>query len=339
MAVMTAHARVASLWTGQGWISDALVSIDDTEIRPAGAADTPPDVGRIEGTLLPPLTDAHVHIGLSDFAVHGGRRVARLLDLGWNRSLMSTVDRCPATEVLWAGQFLTAPGGYPSTRAWAPDGSVREVSDPDDATVAVRELHDIGAAVVKITLNSQAGPVFDDAVLAAVVATAHELGLPVVAHVEGLNQPERAARAGVDCFAHAPWTHRLADAELRAMEGTVAWISTLDMHGRGRYGRDYATALDNLTRFAALGGSVVYGTDLGNAITTADLNLREVDALWAAGITGGRLLRALTGTGLLPPWSRTATLLPGHVTDADEAVAALPSARPVDAAALRELAT
>src|SRR5690606_38197365 len=103
------------------------------------------------------------------------------------------------------------------------------------------------------------------------------------------------------------------DAESGSMAGRVGWISTLDMHGRGDYGDDYARALENVQRFAARGGAVVYGTDLGNAIDTADLNAREVAALQEAGIRSERLLAALTADGLLPRWSRTATLLPASV--------------------------
>jgi imidazolonepropionase-like amidohydrolase len=210
------------------------------------------------------------------------------------------------------------------------------VASCEEAVEAIAGLREVRAAVVKVTLNAEAGPVLPDDVLRTIVTTAHEHGLRVVAHVEGRGQPQRAARAGVDCFAHAPWTP-LSDDELRAMVGRVDIISTLDMHGRGRYRKDFETALDNLRRFAAPGGTVIYGTDLGNAITTTDLNLREVDALRAAGLRGARLLRALGGTPLLPTWSRTATLLPGRVASADDAVASLHSSLPVDAAALKEL--
>ena len=326
---MSTLARVARLWTGTEWVNDALMAIDDSGIRPARAGVA---AGHLDGTVLPPLTDAHVHLGL---ASPGGGVLARVLDLGWHAGLLSTLDSWPTTEVVWAGPFLTAPGGYPSTRPWAPDGSVRELSSASAAAEVIDELHRIGVAVIKVTLNSNAGPVLTEEVLRAVVTTAHGHGLQVVAHVEGHGEPQRAAVAGVDCFAHAPWTHLLDD-DLRPMVGRVSWISTLDMHGRGRYGEDYETALDNVRRFAALGGTVIYGTDLGNAITTTDLNLREVAALRSAGITGEGLLRALTGTGLLPTWSRTATLLPADVDEAHAAVEALPSSVPVNASTIKE---
>ncbi|MBX6750260.1 MAG: amidohydrolase [Micromonosporaceae bacterium] len=336
---MTTYARVIRAWTGEGWVDDAVVSIDDDHIA---VVPTEPDepVGRIDDTLLPPVTDAHVHIGLSDFATRGAGALARLLDLGWDPPALSAVvasSPSPAPEVRWAGTFLTAPGGYPSTRAWAPPGSVTPVATPEQAVAAVDAQRGLGAAVIKVTLNADAGPVLPDDVLRAVVDRAHEHGLVVVAHVEGAGQPMRAVEAGVDWFAHAPWTHRLSDAELDAMVGRVGWIGTLDIHGRGDYGDDYARALDNVSRFVARGGPVAYGTDLGNALTTADVNPREVAALRSAGVDGERLLAAVTGAGLLPRWSRTASLLPADVTGTADALDALAQARPVDAATLRAM--
>jgi Imidazolonepropionase and related amidohydrolases len=336
---MTTYARVTRSWTDDGWVDDAVVAIADDHIAVVPAE---PDgsTGRIDATLLPPLTDAHVHIGLSDVASRGAGALARVLDLGWDPPALSAVVAAapaPTPEVRWAGTFLTAPGGYPSTRAWAPPGSVTAIATPEQAIAAVDRQVALGAAVIKVTLNADAGPVLPDDLLRVVVERAHEHGRPVVAHVEGAGQPMRAVAAGVDWFAHAPWTHRLIDAEIEAMVGRVGWIGTLDMHGRGDYGDDYARALDNLRRFVARGGVVAYGTDLGNALSTADLNPREVAALRSAGVDGERLLAAVTGAGLLPRWSRTATLLPADVTGTVDAIDALPQARPVDAATLRAL--
>lgn len=336
---MTTYARVTRAWTGDGWVDDAVVALDEERIAVVSTGPGEP-IGRVDATLLPPLTDAHVHIGLSDFATRGAGALARLLDLGWDPPALSTVVAsapAPAPEVRWAGTFLTAPGGYPSTRAWAPAGSVTTIATPEQAVAAVDAQRGLGAAVIKVTLNADAGPVLPDDLLRAVVDRAHEHGLTVVAHVEGAGQPQRALEAGVDWFAHAPWTHRLTDAELDAMAGRVGWIGTLDIHGRGDYGDDYARALDNVRRFVARGGTVAYGTDLGNALSTADLNPREVAALRSAGVDGERLLAAVTATGLLPRWSRTASLLPAGVTGTADAIDALPQARPVDAATLRDM--
>ena len=59
----------------------------------------------------------------------------------------------------------------------------------------------------------------------------------------------------------------------------MAWMSTLDIHGYGEGGAAFEIAADNLARFSARGGTVLYGTDLGNGPLPAGLNGRELAAL------------------------------------------------------------
>ena len=172
-----------------------------------------------------------------------------------------------------------------------------EVRSPDAAAAAVDTQLAAGASFIKLTLNSDAGPVLDDATLAAVVAHAHAAGTTVTAHTQGVGQAERAFAAGVDRLAHAPWSERLGDDLLTAMAGTQQWVSTLDIHGWGNYGADFATAQDNLRRFHALGGTVLYGTDLGNGALPVGINIRELRALQGAGLDDDDLVRSIAGDG------------------------------------------
>ena len=246
-------------------------------------------------TVLPGFLDAHVHLALMDaaapFALLAGG-ISRVLDLGgW------TLDASPG-EVLairGAGQLLTVPGGYPSRAGWAPPGSFCEVGRTTaDAAAAVDLQLAGGASVVKITLNSDAGPVFADAELAAIVGYAHARGVAVVVHVEGPGQARRALTAGVDAFAHTPFSERLGDSLIAAMAASMTWISTLDMHGWGRRTREYSTAVENLGRFHAAGGRVLYGTDLGNGPLPVGVNVREIRGLLAAGLSADAVIAALT---------------------------------------------
>lgn len=249
-------------------------------------------------TVLPGFRDAHVHLALIDPPPLRATGIARVLDLGgW---LPPHADSADGTglEVAFAGQFLTAPGGYPSAQSWTPPGSVREVVSATDAAAAVDEQVVAGASLIKVTLNSAVGPVLSGALLTALVAQAHARGLPVVAHAEGAGQAAFAHRSGVDALAHTPFTERLSDAELVSMAGTMTWISTLDIHGWGNYGPDYERALDNLRRFHAVGGTVRYGTDLGNGPLPLGLNRRELAALLSAGLTPEDVLGTLTGAGV-----------------------------------------
>jgi hypothetical protein len=245
---------------------------------------------------LPAFTDSHVHLGLVDAAALRANGIGRVLDLGWDPAIASGW-RSAAVDI--AGPLLAAPGGYPLTSGWAPPEATHEVADAAAASRAIEALVRLGARVAKITLNAEAGPVWEDALLAGVVARAHAVGLPVVAHAQGRGQAERALEAGVDVLAHTPWSETLADPVLRRMAGSMAWISTLDIHGWGAYGDDFARAVGNLERFVAFGGTVHYGTDLGNGPLPVGLNRRELLALQGAGLSVPGLLAALRG--LLPP--------------------------------------
>jgi imidazolonepropionase-like amidohydrolase len=165
----------------------------------------------------------------------------------------------------------------------------------------VRARADAGASVIKVTLHAEAGPVLDHELLVALAGEAGAARLPLVAHVQGEGMTERALAAGVDVLAHTPWTERLSDAVIRVAAARQTWISTLAMHGRGGDDAALARATDNLARFAAAGGAVAYGTDLGNGRERFDLDLAEVAALRRAGIDGTPLVDALLAERLLPP--------------------------------------
>ncbi|MBG6056364.1 imidazolonepropionase-like amidohydrolase [Salinibacterium sp. CAN_S4] len=239
----------------------------------------------VEGTILPGFTDSHVHLGLVDATLLRANGIARVLDLGWDpaiaRSWHESPDaHSPVTDI--AGPILTAPHGYPATSAWAPAAASRAVGSVDDVDAATAEVLAAGARVVKLAMNSDAGPTLGDDVLAAIVAAAHDSSLPVVAHTEGAGQAARAFERGVDVLAHTPWTETLDDALLQNMAGQMSWISTLDIHGWGAPNADFDRAFGNLERFAAFGGRVHYGTDLGNGDLPVGLNRRELAALAAA---------------------------------------------------------
>ncbi|GAA3885351.1 amidohydrolase family protein [Leifsonia kafniensis] len=327
-------------------------------------------------TVLPGFLDAHVHLALIDpsLLVRGG--IARVLDLGgWPLAPATSAPASPAPsltvpvetpryagesrpevsnsanaypadaaeqplpEIAFAHQFLTAPGGYPARQAWTPAGSVAEIATVADATAAVDTQRAAGASVVKIALNSETGPVVDDEILAAIVDRAHALGLPVVAHAQGRGQAERAFAAGVDVFAHTPFSEWLPDGMIAAMAVSMTWISTLDIHGWGDPTEEFAVASDNLRRFHLAGGRVLYGTDLGNGPLPTGLNRREVEALLAVGLSPEEVLAALTDRGLGHGLAQNAahTQQPAHIPNQADIhpsrITFIPGARPSDPSA------
>ena len=264
------------------------------------------------GTMLPPLVDHHVHLQLMhpDAAVAGG--IAAVVDLGGNPGAVAHLARTEGLpRIRYAGAFLTAPGGYPSDRPWRPAGSVRELrlvgesgaaehahdALPQPIEAAVDEQRSFGASVVKVALNADDGPVFDRATLDAIVRSARAHGLLVVAHAEGAGMAELAIDAGVDALVHAPFTERLDDALVRrAASAGQAWVSTLAIQVRDDADAA-AIAIDNVRRFHAAGGRVLYGTDLGNGELADGVNAAELAALARAGLAASDLIAALAD-----PW-------------------------------------
>jgi imidazolonepropionase-like amidohydrolase len=218
------------------------------------------------------------------------------MDLGWDTSQLTVwTTGIPGLDVSFAGNFLAAVGGYPSDREWAPAGATVFLSKESEATHAVAAQVASGASAIKITLNSTAGRVHSDATLAALVAAAREVELPPVIHAEGLGQAERAIHLGEVVLAHTPFSEVLSDALItRAAQTNIGWMSTLDIHGYGNYTADFEVACENLRRFNAAGGTVFYGTDLGNGPLPMGINSREIAALESCDLTAQQIVSSLT---------------------------------------------
>jgi hypothetical protein len=255
-----------------------------------------------------------VHAGLVDLVAVRAGGIAAVDDLGGVPALLADLGRRagdPASGLpvlTFAGAFLTAPGGYPGDRSWAAPGSWREIRSRGDAEAAVGEQLAAGATRVKVAVNAAAGPVLAPSVLAAVVAAAHRGGVEVIAHAEGPGAVVAALDAGVDAFAHTPWTERLEAGLLAAAARTTTWVSTLAIHGYGVPSPALDVALANLRGFLAAGGTVRYGTDLGNGPLPLGVNPVEIRALQAAGLSPDDVLAAMTAG---PPDGVPACVVPG----------------------------
>jgi hypothetical protein len=323
---------VGSRWErGVGWSGPTAVVATAGGFRSRVGTDPAPGT-RLAGVLLPGFRDAHTHLSLVDAGALRRGGLAAVDDLGGDPAVLAALaaraagsardasadhDSPRLPEIRFAGAFLTAPRGYPCDRSWAPPGSVEEVAGPEQAVTAVDRQVAAGATFLKVALHAGAGPVPGDATLRALVGRAHERGRTVVAHTEGAGQAERALRAGVDRLAHAPFSERLPDDLVAAMARRQTWISTLDIHGWGEASDQHVVALDNLARFAAAGGRVVYGTDQGNGPLPAGVDERELVALLTAGLWVDGLLRALTSG----PATVALTFLPGDRPGPDAAPA------------------
>lgn len=259
-----------------------------------------------EGIITGHFTDWHVHLQLVNPRMLSAGVIGRVLDLGGDPTVLDTLHRDPpeGITVEFTGAFLTAPGGYPSDRAWAPTGSVRELVSVSAAQRAVQEMARWGAFAIKLASNRDAGPVLGEETVRAIFAAAAQVGLPVVVHAEGAGEAMRLHGLGARVFAHTPFSEQLTADQLRAVARDSTWISTLDVHGWGVATEKYATALSNLGGFHRAGGNIRYGTDLGNGPLPTGLNARELAGFSAAGLNPMQQLATLTPSDPLLPDTR-----------------------------------
>jgi hypothetical protein len=290
---------VDDLWIGRR-LGPAVLEQRDGELRPVafgGVAVQQSGVPRLTGTIMPGIADRHVHLGLVNATALADSPVVEVHDLGWVPSIARgwKINSPTGGLVKIAGAFLTAVGGYPAGRSWAPPGSVWELAGTAEGVRAVDEAAAHGHDLIKVALHS-GGPVLDDATLAAVVHAAHRHRLPVGVHAEGRGQARRAFEAGADMLVHVPWTESLSDDLLVAMARSMGWISTFAIHPEAERER----ALDNARRFVRLGGRLDYGTDMGNDIYGGPMPVgprpEEIIALGHAGLVSDSLLESLTGS-------------------------------------------
>ena len=164
----------------------------------------------------------------------------------------------------------------------------------------MRDLAARGAAAIKVSLNAEAGPTPSDAELAAVADAAGAAGIPVTAHAQGAGQVERALGAGFDELAHTPWTNRLSDDVIATAAQRLRIVSTLDICSFGRDTPEIRTALENLRRFHTAGGTVIYGTDLGNGAIPPGIHTRELRLMVEAGMEYEEVLEALVRAPIEP---------------------------------------
>jgi imidazolonepropionase-like amidohydrolase len=246
-------------------------------------------------TLVPGFLDAHVHIGFVDPGEVARRGVTTVRDLGW--PLERIVELARDTNghrpaIYYAGPMLTVEGGYPTRAAWAPPGTGLVVDGPRSATEAVRRLAGAGVSVIKVALNEDVGPTLDLATLKEIVTAAHAAGLKVTTHANGIAQLEKAIVAGVDELAHMLMGLDVIPRATidRMIEAGMTVVPTLAI----RTGDELAAGIENVSGFVAAGGRVIYGTDLGNEGPLPGIDVSEIDAMRAAGMTGVQIVRSGT---------------------------------------------
>ncbi|MEM9552785.1 MAG: amidohydrolase family protein [Acidobacteriota bacterium] len=201
-----------------------------------------------------------------------------------------------------SGSFV-AVGGSPAYL----EVGLPELRTPEQAQAVTEFLLGLGVEGVKIFTGSYLGPGrvahLDLELVRAVTEAAHARGGFVIAHPQTRLGVELALEGGVDILAHtAPgdglWPGQLIE---RLVAADVALVPTLKLwrweFERGGVPADVVTTLERhgvgqLRAFAAAGGTVLFGTDVG--YMTEDDPAEEYRLMQRAGLDADALLAALT---------------------------------------------
>jgi len=242
--------------------------------------------------------DCHMHMILDGFDWRGA--IHRHSDFGpdvpWIREILQRYQRLGYTYLRDGGDRW---GAGAKARELAPEFGIRyrtplapickaghygafigeKYKDFRDFTRIVREHRAQGADFIKIKISGlmdfdNFGKLSEEplspAEIRELIHICHEEGFSVMVHSNGARTVEAAASAGVDSVDHGAY---LDDDALCAMKenGTV-WVPTLstigNLRGKGRFREEavqaiLASALENVQKFAAMGGLIAPGTDAG----------------------------------------------------------------------------
>lgn len=254
-----------------------------------------------DSTLLPGFIDLHVHLGaVGSYSELTSKGVTTVQDVGISEGALP-IPEAGGLEVSFAGPILTAPGGYPIPIHGR--GVAAPVVGPKDARAEVAKLVGLGASVIKIAL-SDGKPQFNWPTLSpeevrAIVQEAHAHDLRVTAHLYDKRDVDKALNAGVDDWAHMPCSRIPSSLMERAVAAEVAVVGTLHVYEK------CPALLSNTRRFLAAGGTILYGSDMGNSGIPFGIDIRELQLMMRAGMTLEEVLTAATASagehlGLFP---------------------------------------
>jgi len=311
-------------------LEDATVLVRGGRIVGVGA-DVPipsdcqviPGAGRV---LTAGFWNAHVHFTEAKWssAARGPREIleANLHDMLTSRGFTTVVDigsdprrtmplrrRIESGELLGPRVFTSGPGVYPprgipyylsgSLPFWLRPFVPQPRTVRSAVRVAERNITH-GADVTKLFTGSyvERGKVvtMPEPIARAVVDLAHAHGQPVFSHPSNLEGTRVALRAGVDVLAHPPdSTDGVDRAILQEMvDRRMAMIPTLKMFTDTVSARaEYLDPIYDVVRqFRALGGELLFGTDVGYMTDYATDG--EFRGLERAGVDARAILRMLT---------------------------------------------
>ncbi|MGW6558503.1 amidohydrolase family protein [Streptomyces hydrogenans] len=325
------------------YLADGAVLIEGDTIRAVGSekevsANAGGGTERVtfDGTLMPGLIDAHVHLIFdggadpvatlsqsNDETLLAGMRsraedllrsgVTTARDLGDRNGLVirlaADIDKGATVgpHLVSAGTPLTPPGGHCHFLGG-------EVSGEEDIRALVRRNQAAGAGVIKAMVTggglTKDGPKswesqFSPEELAVLVEEAHAAGLPVAAHAHGTPGIAAAVAAGVDTIEHCTWMtgdglDYRDDVVARIVEKGIAVCPAVSPHWQMLprfFGEEKARAMFDLVRqMADAGVKLVAGTDAGVQRASFDGLVPALSFYAHLGLSNGQILDMATAT-------------------------------------------
>ena len=241
--------------------------------------------------------DCHMHMILDGEEWRGAiRRHSEAPDIPWIRSVLARYRELGFVYLRDGGDRW---GAGAAARALAPEYGItyrtplaplcqagcyggfigKNYSDLKEYALLVRQARAEGADFIKIMISGlmdfdRFGVLTQEGLpreqIRELIHIAHEEGFAVMAHANGARTAEAAAEGGVDSIEHGAY---LDGEALSAMaERGVVWVPTLstigNLRGKGRFSEEDVcrildSALENVARFAALGGIIAPGSDAG----------------------------------------------------------------------------